>query len=359
MSTWQDKERRDWIYSFQWLGKRYVKRGHKTRAIALDAQELKKRSLKFSRKQTPHGTALSLGVSHYLDYAERRFVPKTFQYKKMILKKFIGHVGDRGMEEIQPYHVQEFLLTRPSNHNFNVSRKELSTFWAYSMEKMRMAVSNPCKSVDRMPERQSVKYIPSQEDLIKLLLASGIHRPFLLVLLHSLGRIDEILRTRWTDVNFQNRSLRLWTRKAMDGSWRHDDLPMNDGLFDVLKALYQKRVQEEWVFYNQATGNRFRRRPKIMKAICARAGIKAFGFHSLRHFGASLLADSPKISKKTISALLRHRSLATTEIYLHSVQDSQREAVKALDEFLVAGLGCGSGVKDADLALAVENMPLK
>jgi integrase len=359
MSTWQDKERRDWIYSFQWLGKRYVKRGHKTRAIALDAQELKKRSLKFSRKQTPHGTALSLAVSHYLDYAERRFVPKTFQYKKMVLKKLIEHLGDREMEQVQPYHVQEFLLTRPSNHNFNICRKEVSSFWSYSMEKMRIAVSNPCKNVDRMPESQSVKYIPSQEDLIKLLLASGIHRPLLLVLVHSLARIDEILRMRWIDVNFQNRSLRLWTRKAMDGSWRHDDFPMNDGLFDVLKGLYNKRVQDEWVFYNQSTGTRFNRRPKIMKAICRRAGIKSFGFHSLRHFGASLLADSPKISKKTISDLLRHRSLATTEIYLHSVQESQREAVKVLDEFLVAGFGCGSEGKDGDLAQAVEKTPLK
>ena len=75
-----------------------------------------------------NGMALSLAASHYLDFAERRFARKTYQYKKMILKKFVEHLGDREMEEIQPVQVQEFLLTRPSNHNFNVARKEISTF---------------------------------------------------------------------------------------------------------------------------------------------------------------------------------------------------------------------------------------
>ena len=134
MSTWRDKERKDWVYSFLWAGERHTKRGHKTRAAALDAQEAKKRSLKFGRKQTQNGMALSLAASHYLDFAERRFAQKTYQYKKMILKKFVEHLGDREMEEIRPVQVQEFLLTRPSNHNFNVGHKELGAFWNYAIE---------------------------------------------------------------------------------------------------------------------------------------------------------------------------------------------------------------------------------
>ncbi len=54
-------------------------------------------------------------------------------------------------------------------------------------------------------------------------------------------------------------------------------------------------------------------------------------YHELRHFVASVLADSKTISKKTISEILGHKSLATTEIYLHSIGDSQVSAMKGLE----------------------------
>jgi integrase len=46
---------------------------------------------------------------------------------------------------------------------------------------------------------------------------------------------------------------------------------------------------------------------------------------------ASVLADSKTVSKKTISEILGHKSLATTEIYLHSIGDSQMTAMKGLE----------------------------
>ena len=70
----------------------------------------------------------------------------------------------------------------------------------------------------------------------------------------------------------------------------------------------------------------------MMKSLCGRAGIDPpFGFHSIRHFMATYLADTMKVSKKTISVLLGHKSLQTTEIYLHSIDKSQKEAVRAIE----------------------------
>jgi integrase len=56
-----------------------------------------------------------------------------------------------------------------------------------------------------------------------------------------------------------------------------------------------------------------------MKGLCKRAGVKEVGFHALRRYVASALADTHKVSAKTIQRILRHKSLTTTERYIHNI----------------------------------------
>ncbi len=60
-----------------------------------------------------------------------------------------------------------------------------------------------------------------------------------------------------------------------------------------------------------------------MKYLCR--GVQHFGFNAIRHFGASLLADREKVSLPTISRLLRHTDLRTTEKYFQKVDPNQRQ----------------------------------
>jgi hypothetical protein len=46
---------------------------------------------------------------------------------------------------------------------------------------------------------------------------------------------------------------------------------------------------------------------------------------------ASFLADRKKQSTKTISKLLRHKNTRTTEIYLHSIDEAAREAMRSIE----------------------------
>lgn len=162
-------------------------------------------------------------------------------------------------------------------------------------------------------------------------MAAGPDRPLLLVLFHTMARIDEILRLKWEDVNFTEKAVRLWTRKRKGGNWEFDWIDMNEDLEAILWALWQKRTQEEYVFFNPMSGNRFLYRPKLMKTICKRAGVPKFGFHTIRHFVASFLFDKKKVSIPVISKLLRHKNQQTTEKYLQAIDPRFRETMRLLE----------------------------
>jgi hypothetical protein len=71
-------------------------------------------------------------------------------------------------------------------------------------------------------------------------------------------------------------------------------------------------------------------------SVCCRleglyAFIGYFRYHALRHFGASLLEQS-NVPIGSIQRILGHENRLTTEIYLHSIGDSERFAMQVLNE---------------------------
>jgi integrase len=149
--------------------------------------------------------------------------------------------------------------------------------------------------------------------------AGDEERFLLIVLAYTAARIDEALRLRWEDINFERGFIRLWTKKTKDGSYRAREIPMKGFMKAFLLDLWEKRRQDEWVFLNEKTGSRFNRRPKFMKGLCKRLGIPSYGFHAIRHFVSSYLLDKEKIGKPTVGRILGHQSLSTTDIYAHSI----------------------------------------
>ncbi len=347
MPIW--KEAGNWRFQFQLLGKRYSRQGFTTKASArAEMEKLRAQLMAAEEEQTPTVMAFSEVANDYLDYAKRRFVPKTYEKKVYVFKGFLKHAGDLTLDRIKVRVVESYLKTRSANTSFNGNRKELSALfnWAF---KRQLVAQNPCIFIPTLPEPEFRKVIPSEEDIARVLLAAGPDRPFLLVLYLTMARVDEIFRLRWDDVNFQERTIRLWTRKVRDGSWRADVLPMSQALYDVLKGLWEKRTHPDWVFIDPKTGTRYIQRNRLMKYICRRAGVKYFGFHAIRHFGASLLADREKVSLPTISRLLRHTNLRTTEKYLQKVDPNLRSTMERLGEQdLLADLLAGPGGRDME-----------
>ncbi len=344
MGIWKDKSRNHWVYKFQSGGKSYGGRGFKTKREAEIARAARRKELEQQPAQLEDGTTFKEVSYEYLDAAERKFVKKTYDFKKMVIKNFHATLAeDTLIEDIVPSHVEAYLKTRPSNNNWNAHRKDLMALFQFALRRHYID-RNPVADVDKMPHTPARKTMPTEKQVLQLIAVCDpeIERPLFLSILHTLGRVDEILRLTWEDVNFQKRTVTLWTRKRKGGAYEADTLPMNEDLYNVLHSLFKKRTQTKWVFLNPKTENRYNRRPKFMKGLCKRAfdpnckkieDYKGplFGFHHLRHFMASFLSDQEKYSTKTLQRYLRHKEARTTEIYLHSIGDGLREAAQSIE----------------------------
>ena len=69
-----------------------------------------------------------------------------------------------------------------------------------------------------------------------------------------------------------------------------------------------------------------------MKTLCQKAKVQYFRFHPLRHLGASTL-DRANVNIGSIQRILGHENRTTTEIYLHSIGEAEREAMQIFENF--------------------------
>jgi integrase len=182
--------------------------------------------------------------------------------------------------------------------------------------------------------------VPSKDDVLKVIsVADPDTQQYLWTILLTAGRVGEINRLSWEDVNFAERYVTLWTRKRKGGNREPRDVPMVQNLYDILWHRFERRNTDmPWVYWHtywsrelgQNVQGRYNDRKKIMKSLCNEASVKYFRFHPFRHLTASIL-DDLGVPIGVIQRILGHQNRRTTEIYLHSVGEAERKAMKKLE----------------------------
>jgi integrase len=155
-----------------------------------------------------------------------------------------------------------------------------------------------------------------------------------------MGRVGEINRLTWDDVNFQARYVVLYTRKKKGGDLTSRKISMTQKLYGILSKRYQEGDKNKpWVFWHTyrdwKTGEEregpFKYRRTILRTLCNKVGVRHFTFHALRHSGASIM-DDKNVPLGAIQKILGHENRKTTELYLHSIGDSEREAMAVYEQ---------------------------
>ncbi len=220
------------------------------------------------------------------------------------------------------------------SHMLNVAEK-----WG-----LRPDGSNPCRHVERYPERKRERFL-SAEEFARLGHAlaeaerTATERPGAVAAIRLLiltgCRRSEILTLRWEHVDFENRCLRLPESKT--GA---KIIHLNAAALEVLIGLNPPPTG--WVSTGAKEGAHLVNLKKPWHRMRERADLEGVRLHDLRHSFASV-GVSGGLSLPVIGALLGNSQPATTARYAHLAADPLQQATKMIGEHIAAAMKGKSG----------------
>lgn len=275
-------------------------------------------------KQETNTISLAELAVEYLSFAKAKYAEDTYKEKARTFKRFFALVNPdisaldfangKGRRMMLKY-VTEQKEAR-SGYAANKDRKNLVAAWNWGIKYLDLPTNNPCL-VEKMAEIRQPRYVPPEADFWKVYeVCMSADKVMLLTFLHTAARRSELFRLTWADVDFHNKTIRLSTKKRLDGSTEYDVLPMTDELTDALSGHFRQSKSFN-VFVSEKDKN-YVERIKFMPKMCKKVGVKPFGYHAIRHLTATTLYHNG-CDLATIQAILRHKSPSTTERYLKTL----------------------------------------
>ena len=331
-----------WRYEFQVNGTRYTKGFFKSERRAKKA-ELKRREelLRPAVHQTVVEIPTDMGfldlVNLRLDQVKAYNSASHYGTYSYLAKRWASKWENMPCSQINKDMVQQHMLERRRISAFTANKdlRYLRATFRYGA-RQGFITNDPTDGLGFFPVEKKAKYIPSATDLDKVIAcADPDTKDYLWVIRETMARVGEINRLTWDDVNLDAGYVTLYTRKKSGGHLTPRKVPMTKKLHEILSRRYQNRdTAKPWVFwhryYSRKVGKHvegpYGDRKKIMNRLCTEAGVRYFRFHPIRHSGASIL-DSKNVPIGTIQRILGHENRKTTEIYLHSIGEAEREAM--------------------------------
>jgi len=209
---------------------------------------------------------------------------------------------------------------------------------------LRPEHSNPCRHIDRYPQRQRERFL-SADELARLgaSLADYDGSPFVVAAIRLLvftgARLGEILGLQWAWIDFERGEARLPDSKTGPKTLHFappalavlSDLPRIAGnpyvIAGAKPAAALSGIQKPW------------------REIRRAAGLDGLRLHDLRHAFASIAAASG-MGLPIIGKMLGHSQAHTTHRYAHIASDPVKAAVTAVAGKIAAAMG--GAANDAD-----------
>ncbi len=289
-------------------------------------------ALKAAARQAP--TVKELCVRFIEDYSKLHNKPSTIaSNRKYISLHILPAMGSLKVPDVTRQDVVALMKLREkaptgANRVLSCLRKmfNMAEVWGY-----RPDGSNPCKHVQKYPEKGKTRLITDMQ--LSQLYAyldradvQGLEHPTLTLAIRlqfeCAARMSEILMLRWEWVDFQNRRI-VWPDSKTGGISK----PMSE---EAVRLLTNAPRFGESPFVCPSLFKPSRALPKDTyyqgwKRILERAGVPHIGTHGIRHRAATDIANSG-VPVKVGMALTAHKTVTMFMRYVHTEDDPVRNA---------------------------------
>lgn len=218
---------------------------------------------------------------------------------------------------------------------------------------------NPCKKIKerkmgRQTDKKEAVTISTQKRFLEAATGTLYEREYRFVLQTGL-RVGELIGLRWSDVDLENREIRIvrsiyfntsekvWHIGAPKSEYGKRRIPLTDEAIRILKEQKEfdekLKIPEEWkdqVFLSRKGKPVYASQyDRCMETICQRAGVKTFRIHVLRHTFATRCIEG-KMSPKTLQKILGHHDVAfTLNTYVTTTADEMKKEMKSVENTLM------------------------
>jgi len=207
-----------WRYDFTHQGTRHTEAWFTTKKAAKEAEARKRQELKnpppvevetSGAEKTSTDMAFLDLVNRWLDHLQAYRSERHYKDSSYHCRRWIKRWGKLACNQITREMVERFMLER-SRISAQLANKEiryLRGMFNFGI-KRRVVSESPPEGIDFLPVEKKIRYIPPVEDVTKVLAAADRNpRDYLWTIWETMGRMSEINRLTWDDVNLDHTGL--------------------------------------------------------------------------------------------------------------------------------------------------------
>lgn len=327
------------------------------------------------RNVRPDKITFSDFCTRYLEIKKNTLSPQTYNfYSKVIEEELMPMFSRMKMKDLRTYHIQQFIQylstekKRLDGREGNIAASTVKRYTtvlrsivttAYKLEYIEDDIGRSRRIEFPKEDTKEVEVFTLEEvgQILTALESEPLHiRTVIEVALFTGCRRGEIVGLKWSDIDFENQriSVKRSIYKLRDGKAREKEPKSKCSIRTIsiperlCKTLTEYRVQQnrhiaylgdswknlDYIFTEEDGNVMHPHTPtKQFDHFLKRHGIRHLKFHGLRHTSATmLLANGCDI--KTVSARLGHADIATTNIYVHALESTDRLAAETFDRLV-------------------------
>jgi len=319
-------------YYIRWLDKGKVK------MISTREKSYQKALEFFDRWRAGKGEVIDINYTllnlfeKRLDFIKLNYKESTYKLYASTFKNYLSFFSNRLLIKVLPEDLETYKkLRNVSKTTINMEVRVLKATFKYACSKnTKMLLDNPFDEIKQFPVPEKKKvYISDQE--VNLIL-DHVKNPIVKeVIIHAVNtgmRREEILELRYKDISLENKTMDIVETKT--NSIR--TIPLSTQLYEqIFRHFYDEHgclrlYNPEDKLYNISGDYVTHTFKKIIRKLNLP---DQYRFHSLRHTAiTNLLRNSGNVYISM--EIAGHKSIKTTQIYLHNIRDEVRAAVNSL-----------------------------